>query len=196
MYGFVKYTITALLLFFGGLALLGCSTNCTPGNCYELVEGDSRRHMLWSKGPEEASEWYQGVSNDDVCNDWAVTRARFDRGFGGRSYVDNIDANMKFITAQRGFTCVMRGRTEKASNTVPQGTPTPPTSSNNANDYQRLKNLNDYLQSLPGGLNHNQPKSCPWLASQSSDGMNTYCIYECTDGSTKTVTQIAGMGCI
>ena len=63
-------------------------------------------------------------------------------------------------------------------------------------DLQRLQRVNDYLQNLPGGSNYQQPRSCPYLSAQTSDMLNTYCIYECTDGTTKTVTQIKGWSCI
>ena len=63
-------------------------------------------------------------------------------------------------------------------------------------DLQLLQNVNDYLQTLPGGSNYQQPRSCPFLSAQTSDLMNTYCIYECNDGTTKTVTQMKGMACM
>ncbi|MDC6455322.1 hypothetical protein PQZ40_01940 [Alphaproteobacteria bacterium] len=152
--------------------------------------------MLVFKGAEEAEKWFEGVSNDAFCQDWATMRGYYARGFGGAKIVKNIDANMKYISSKRGISCTLKTRQTPVNSATPKSAPPSSMPSTTNGDYQRLKNLNDYLQSLPGGLNHNQPKSCPWLASQSSDGMNTYCIYECTDGSTKTVTQIAGMGCI
>lgn len=63
-------------------------------------------------------------------------------------------------------------------------------------DLQRLNRVNKYLQNLPGGSNYNKPRSCPFLSGQTSDLMNTYCIYQCNDGTTKTVKKIKGMGCI
>ena len=174
---FPLYFCSALLI----LVLGGCSSN------FELQEGDNRRSIVLNSSPAEALSWYKNVPPDTVCQEWAS----FKNTFYFAKQRDTGNRNYEHIANSRGIRCL---------NKEPKRTVAAPTPANDANqgdvDLQRLQNLNNYLQSLPGGTNYKPPRSCPFLTAETKDNFNTYCIYDCTDGTTKTVTQGVGMRCM
>lgn len=102
-----KYLISVSLLLFFILPFTGCSTNCAPGECFELAEGDNRRSMLLGGNAQEALRWYQSVPDDEVCRDWAKMKAMHcNVVICPKSTNANIDTNMKFITSERGINCI------------------------------------------------------------------------------------------
>ena len=107
--------------------------------------------------------------------------------------MDRVDRKMTYVKNLKGFNCYNQNAKSKV---VSSSTEQPRKNNNSLNDTKTLNRVNNFLQKLPGGLNYKAPRSCPWLTAQTQDDMNTYCIYECTDGSTKTITQISGSYCM